>query len=52
MIRLEGTPDYKVSTRKKWVVLHIGADRYLLTPTEALHLADMVVDHAERTSHE
>lgn len=48
MIRLEGTPDYKVSTRKKWVVLHIGADRYLLTPTEATDLADGLVDHAER----
>ena len=48
MIRLEGTPDYKVSTRKKWVVLHSGADRYLLTPTGGTDLADGLVDNGER----
>lgn len=52
MIRLESIPQFKVHARRQWVVLTIGIDRYLLTPTEALQLADMVVDHAERTSHE
>ena len=52
MIRLESIPQFKVHARRQWVVLTIGIDRYLLTPTEALQLADMVVDNAERTSHE
>lgn len=52
MIRLEATPEFKVSTRRRWVVLTLGADRYLLTPDEAVHLADTLVDHSERTSHE
>ena len=47
MIRLESVPQFKVHARRQWVVLTIGTDRYLLTPTEALQLADMVVDHAE-----
>ena len=48
MIRLEGTPEFDVSTRRRWTVLTIGADRYLLTPNEATDLADRLVDHAER----
>jgi len=49
MIRLESIPQFKVHARRQWVVLTIGIDRYLLTPTEALSLADLLVDTTERT---
>lgn len=48
MIRLESVPQFKVHARKQWVVLTIGADRYLLRPDEALELADMLVDNTEK----
>lgn len=50
MIRLESIPQFKVHARRQWVVLTIGTDRYLLTPDEAVHLADTLVDHSERTT--
>ncbi|EFV91662.1 hypothetical protein ES5_09837 [Dietzia cinnamea P4] len=50
MIRLEGTPEFDVSTRRRWTVLTIGHDRFLLTDAEALHLADLLVDATERTT--
>lgn len=47
MIRLESVTKFQVHARKRWVVLTVGADTYLLTPAEALQLADMLVDHTE-----
>lgn len=48
MIRLEATPTFQVRRRKRWVALDIGDITYLLTPDEAVHLADTLVDHSER----
>lgn len=49
MIRLEANTTFRVRSRKNWVVLDVGGITYLLTPTEALELADMLVDQTERT---
>ena len=49
MIRMESVSKHEVHRRTNWVVLTIGADRYLLTQDEAINLADLLVDHAERT---
>lgn len=48
MIRLEAMPEFGVHRRRHWVVLTIGADRYLLDASEAVGLADLLVDHAEQ----
>lgn len=48
MIRLESMPQFGVHRRRHWVVLTIGADRYLLDASEAVGLADRLVDNAEQ----
>ena len=48
MIRLESMPEFGVHRRRHWVVLVLGADRFLLDASEAVQLADLLVDHAEQ----
>lgn len=47
MIRLERNLKHSVHRRAKWVVMTIGFDRHLLTPAEAVDLANKLVDSAE-----
>lgn len=48
MIRLEAMPQFGVHRRRHWVVLTVGADRFLLDASEAVKLADLLVDGAEQ----
>lgn len=48
MIRMESVSKHEVHRRTNWVVLTIGADRYLLTPTEAVAVANQLVDATEQ----
>lgn len=48
MIRLETVTKHSVSRRPQWVVLTIGDQRHLLTPDEAVVLADQLHDTAEQ----
>ena len=47
MIRLERNLEHRVHRRQNWVVMTIGFDRHLLTPAEALDLANRLVDATE-----
>ena len=48
MIKLESEAQFGVSRRRRWVVLTVGTDRYLLDPTEAVELSNLLVDASEQ----
>lgn len=48
MIRMEAESGFEVSRRRKWVVLTVGTDRFLLDPTEAVELSNLLVDATEQ----
>lgn len=48
MIRLETTAGFEVSRRRRWVVLAIGQDKYLIDPSEAVDLSNALVDATEQ----
>lgn len=50
MIKLETTATHEVARRKRWVVLTVGGDRYLIDPAEAVALANDLVDASEEVS--
>lgn len=48
MIRLESESGFAVSRRRRWVVLSIGSNKYLIDPSEAFELSNALVDASEK----